>query len=88
MSGQLLSFPRRSDYEPELTYKQLAATLGVSIRFLQARVAEGMPNLGLDYAGRRRFQLSEVVAWLDARQSRLGRPMGDARSPQQQRGTS
>lgn len=53
----------------------------MSKRFLQARVAEGMPDAGLDYAGRRLFLLSEVTAYLDARQERLGRTIRDARSP-------
>jgi hypothetical protein len=65
-----------------LTYRQLAQTLGVSERFLKYRVREGMPDAGLDYAGRRRFRLSEVTPWLDARQERLGRDtMRDAQSP-------
>ena len=56
-------------HDPELTYAQLAAYLGVSKRFLQARVAEGMPSCGVDYAGRRRVPASpKVTAWLDARQ--------------------
>jgi hypothetical protein len=81
VSGKVVPFPRRSDHDPELTYAQLAAHHGVSKRFLQLRFAEGMPSVGLDYAGRRRFLLSEATAWLDARQKRLGRTMGDADSP-------
>lgn len=79
MSAEVIQFPTRSDHDPELTYPQLAAALGVSKRFLQAQAAEGMPSCGLDYAGRRRFRLSEVTGWLDARQERLGRAtLGDA----------
>jgi len=59
----------------------------VSVRFLQYRVRDGMPDAGFDYAGRKLFRLSEVTAWLDARQRRLGRTLGDARSPRQ-RGAS
>jgi len=81
MSAKVVALRRRSDYDPELTYAQLASHLGVSKRFLQARAAEGMPHAGLDYAGRRRFLLSEVTAWLDARQQRLGRTMRAADSP-------
>lgn len=73
MSAQLFQLPRRDGHDPELTYPQLAAYLGVSKRYLQARAAEGMPGCGFDYAGRRLFRLSEVIAWLDARQERLGR---------------
>lgn len=77
--GQVIRLPRRDDHDPEMTYVQLAACRGVSKRFLQARYAEGMPSCGLDYAGRRRFRLSEVTDWLDARQRRLGRDsLGDA----------
>ena len=79
MSAQVIQLPRRADHDPELTYPQLARQLGVSKRFLQARVAEGMPGCGFDYAGRKRFRLSEVMPWLDARQRRLGRDtLGDA----------
>ena len=68
----MIPLPRRGGpHDPVLTYKQLAAGLGVSERFLKARVAEGMPSCGLDYAGRRLFRLSEVIPWLDARQERL-----------------
>jgi hypothetical protein len=79
--ARVIAFPRRHGHDPELTYPLLAEALGVSKRFLQARAAEGMPNRGLDYAGRRRFLLSEVTAWLDARQERLGRTMDGADSP-------
>lgn len=82
MSGDVVAFPRRSGHDPELTYEQLRQELGgVSKRYLQLRLSEGMPSVGLDYAGRRRFRLSEVTAWLDARQERLGRTMRGARSP-------
>jgi hypothetical protein len=79
--AQVIAFPRRSGHDPELTYAQLAAEFNVSKRFLQARLAEGMPSAGLDYAGRRRFRLSEVRAFLDERQTCLGRRVGDAQSP-------
>jgi hypothetical protein len=79
VTAQVIQLPRRDGYDPELTYPQLAACLNVSKRFLQARVAEGMPSCGFDYAGRKLFRLSEVTAWLDARQARLGRDtLGDA----------
>jgi hypothetical protein len=81
LTGRVIAFPRRPDHDPELTYPQLAAELGVSKRYLQLRCAEGMPSVGLDYAGKRRFRLSEATRWLDARQARMGRTMRDVRSP-------
>ena len=81
MSGQVVPFPHRWEHDPKLTYEQLATHWGVSKRFLQARVREGMPDVGLDYAGRRRFRLSEATHWMDDRQARLGRTMRDVRSP-------
>ena len=81
MSAQIFQLRRRPGHDPELTYPQLAALLSVSKRFLQLRHAEGMPSCGFDYAGRRLFRLSEVTAWLDVRQERLGRTMPGARSP-------
>jgi hypothetical protein len=81
-SATVIAFPRRHAHdELLLTYKRLAVELGVSKRFLQARAAEGMPDAGFDYAGRKVFRLSEVTVWLDSRQERLGRTVGDARSP-------
>lgn len=80
--AKVIAFPRRPAHdELLLTYERLALELTVSKRFLQARAAEGMPNAGFDYAGRRVFRLSEVTMWLDRRQERLGRTLGGARSP-------
>jgi hypothetical protein len=56
MTAQVIALPRRDGHDPELTYPQLAAHLGVSKRFLQLRFAEGMPSCGFDYAGRRLFR--------------------------------
>jgi hypothetical protein len=79
--ARVIPFPRRLEREVPLTYPQLCQELGVSKRFLQDRVKEGMPDEGLDFAGRRRFLLSKAIPWLDARQQRLGRTMRDAHSP-------
>lgn len=76
MSAEVIDLRQRFAGDPELTYAQLAVELGVSKRFLQLRAAEGMPDCGIDYAGRRRFRLGEARAWLDARQRRLGRVRG------------
>jgi hypothetical protein len=73
VTGQVLRFPRRQVAEIPLTYKALSHELGVSVRFLRYRFAEGMPSVGLDYAGRRVFLPSRCRAWLDGRQRRLGR---------------
>jgi hypothetical protein len=81
VSAQVFQLPRRPGHDPELTYPRLVAYLGVSHRFLQKCHAEGMPSCGFDYAGRKLFRLSEVTAWLDARQELLGRTMRGARSP-------
>lgn len=71
--GEVLAFPVRPEHDPALTYRQLIEELGVSDSFLRERVAEGMPSLGLDYAGRRIFRLSEVRRFLGARNRRMGR---------------
>ena len=51
--------------EPWMTKQRLAATLGCSVRWLEYRVAEGMPHRV--FGGRLRFQRGVVEAWLDAR---------------------
>jgi predicted DNA-binding transcriptional regulator AlpA len=48
--------------EPWLTKRQLASHLGVSPRWLDDRVAEGLPKRFL--AGSNKFRLSEVEPWL------------------------
>jgi hypothetical protein len=81
VSAQVIQLPRRDGHDPELTYPQLVAHFGVSKRLLQMCHAEGMPSCGFDYTGRKLFRLSVVAAALDARQERMGRTMGGARSP-------
>ena len=54
--------------EPWLTKRQLAVYLGVSPRWLDDRVAAGMPHRRL--AGSNKFRLSQVEPWL-ARQGYL-----------------
>jgi hypothetical protein len=88
VGADVIRLPRSGAYDPVLTYRQLACALAVSERFLRYRHAEGMPDEGFDYAGRRVFRLSEVVAWLDGRQERMGRiRMGDADSAPEGRST-
>ena len=67
----VIRFPRSGD--PVLTYRQLSEELGVSVRFLKERHAEGMEDEGLDYGGRRRFRLSKATAFLDERNKAMGR---------------
>jgi hypothetical protein len=50
-------------HEQWLTKRQLAAHLGCSTRFLEMRVAEGMPSRMA--FGRRQFRLSQVQPWLE-----------------------
>ena len=52
-------------HEPRLSKKQLACVLGYSTRWVDLRVAEGMP--WKPASGQKRFLLSEVEAWLQAR---------------------
>lgn len=52
-----------SGARPPLTKKQVAQVLGRSERWIELRVAEGMPA-ATDPRGRRIFDLSEVRAWL------------------------
>jgi hypothetical protein len=48
-----------------LTKRQLAAALGRSARWIEMRVAEGMPSVGpTPRYPARRFRLADVEAWL------------------------
>lgn len=62
--GNVVSLPTRGD--ETLTKAQLANHLGVSTRTLENRAREGMPCLpGVDRFGRRRYRLSDVLAWME-----------------------
>ena len=54
-----------------LTKQQLAAHLGRSPRWIEMRVAKGMPSENLDRYGRRMFDLRAVEAWLSAGEPRV-----------------
>lgn len=41
----------------------LAAHLGCSVRWIEERLADGMPSAMI--AGRRKFRISEAEAWLE-----------------------
>jgi hypothetical protein len=63
--GVVIPFPRRSDWEPELSKRQLAVTFGYSTRWVELRVRDGMPSRLK--GNQRRFLRSEVETWLDQR---------------------
>jgi hypothetical protein len=60
--GTVIPFPRRSDWEPWLSKRQLADRLGFSTRWVELRVRDGMPSY--THGNQRRFLLSEVEEWL------------------------
>jgi len=60
--GNVIPFPRRTDWEPELSKRQVAQWFGFSTRWVELRVREGMPSRLR--GNRRRFLLSECEAWL------------------------
>ena len=60
--GNVIPFPRRTDWEPELSKRQVAQWFGFSTRWVELRVREGMPSRMR--GNRRRFLLSECEAWL------------------------
>lgn len=49
--------------EPWLDKRGIADHLGCGIRWIEMRVAEGMPSATI--AGRRKFRASEVEEWLE-----------------------
>lgn len=60
--GIVIPFPRRTDWEPELSKRQLAQRLGFSTRWVELRVREGMPSR--IQGNQRRFLFSECETWL------------------------
>jgi hypothetical protein len=60
--GTVIPFPRRTDWEPELSKRQVAQWFGFSTRWVELRVREGMPSRMR--GNQRRFVLSECEAWL------------------------
>jgi excisionase family DNA binding protein len=63
--GDVVRFPD-GVIERALTYAELSEVLGMSERWIRARVAEGMPS-HLYARKARRFRLSEVQRWLEER---------------------
>lgn len=73
MSAEILSLDdhrrRRQvarNVEPWLAKPQMAAHLGMSVRWLEQQTAAGMPSVLI--GGRRRYRVSEVEAWLRNRE--------------------
>lgn len=62
--ASIAQHPRfRREREPLLSKRELHLRLTRSTRWIEQRVAEGMPSY-LDGNGYRRFRLSEVTPWL------------------------
>src|SRR5947209_4876084 len=63
--NQMNVIPLRSGTPLVLSKKQLAARLDRSTRWIELKVAEGMPALqGTDRFGGKRFDVGAVEAWL------------------------
>jgi excisionase family DNA binding protein len=60
--------PLRPGLEPWLDTRQIAEHLGMGVRWVQLRTAEGMPSQKFGRA--RRFRVSEVERWLTDRCAR------------------
>jgi excisionase family DNA binding protein len=56
----------RDGTEPWITKQQLARHLGFSVRWVEYRVAEGLPHSRM--GGRLRFQRTAVERWLSDRE--------------------
>jgi hypothetical protein len=62
--GTLVRMPLRAGAEPWLSKKQLAGHYGYGVRWVELRVADGMPSPW--GGGQRRFLLSGVDPWIEA----------------------
>jgi len=63
--GRLFKEPLAVGVEPWISKRELARTLGVGVRWLDDRVAEGLPHRHI--AGAHKFRLSAVEPWLKGR---------------------
>jgi len=81
MNGQVIPFPQRWGHNPDMTYPQLQPTWASRSGSFRPGSRRGCRASVSTTAGRRRFRLSEVIRWLNARQARLGRTMPNVRSP-------
>lgn len=66
--GDLIQMPAR-DWSPLLTKRQLANHLGRTPRWIEMRVAEGMPAEWDRHHRCRTFLLTDVQAWLERRRT-------------------
>jgi hypothetical protein len=57
----VIPFPKRTDWEPWLSKRELSSILGFGTRWIEYRVSEGMPSRKI--GGRCMFRLSEVEQW-------------------------
>jgi predicted DNA-binding transcriptional regulator AlpA len=65
--ASIVRFPvERRRPEPLLTLAELMLELGWSERWWRYRIAEGLP--AVRWGGTLRFRMSEVQAWMEARQ--------------------
>ena len=60
--GRLVDDPRVTQLEPWLSKRELAVALGVSAKWVQERVREGLPHRTI--AGGHKMRLSAVEPWL------------------------
>ncbi len=65
MSGQLVTLPPRTSFEPWVNKSQVANYLGRSKRWVELMAREGIPSRMI--GGRRAYRLSEVDAWVAER---------------------
>ena len=63
--GVVIPFPKRPAQDPLIPKHLMAAHLGYSVRWLELRVAEGLPSYR--EGARLMFRASEVEDWLMAR---------------------
>lgn len=64
-AAQVLAFRPRAGQEAWVTKPHLAAHLGMSERWIEMRVRDGMPSQR--FGRSRRFRISEVESWLAGR---------------------
>ena len=62
-------FPRRGEFEPWISKRQLAQHWGCSTRTIERLVREGLPSRPPEQSanGRRMFHLSRCERWLEQR---------------------
>lgn len=61
--GEVIDFPGRADADLWVTKKQLARQVGYSTRWVEQRVADGLPSRM--EGGRRMFPLRSSLEWIE-----------------------